>query len=93
MLRELGCHELSLKEAALRLARERAKQILKSGEDPLPSIPYFHRLRLSADYPEELDELAYLDDAYAWATEQEVRAQAREALQELLRHKSSEDGD
>ena len=91
MLKELGCHELSTKEAALRLARERAKRILETGEDPLPSIPYFYRLTLSADYATELCELGFLDDAYAWATEQEVRVTARELLYDLVHSDTATD--
>lgn len=91
MLKELGCRELSPKEAALWLARERAKRILESGEDPLASIPYFHQLSLSADYPKELFELGFLDDAFSWMTEQGVRTQAHELLEELLRRQPRED--
>ena len=89
MMRELGCRELSAQEAAVRLARERAQRILETDEDPLLSIPYFYRLASSADYPKELCELSFLDDAYAWSTEQEVRTQARELLEELLRSRPS----
>ena len=84
MLKEIGCSELSAEEAAIRLACERAKRILESGEDPLASIPYFYRLMWSADYPAELIDLGYLDDAYDFATEQERRDRAHEALEELL---------
>ena len=58
MLAELGCHSIPTKEAALRLALQRAKRILETGEDPLSSIPYFHQLMLAADYPDELIESA-----------------------------------
>lgn len=84
MLAELGCSEISPKEAALRLARERAKHLLETGEDPLPSLRYFYRLMWVADYPDELIGLGYLEDAYEFATEEEVRTGAREALEELL---------
>ncbi len=84
MLAELGCHEISPKEAALWLARERAKYLLETGEDPLPSLSYFYRLMWMADYPDELIGLGYLEDAYEFATEQEMRTSAREALEELL---------
>src|ERR1700744_2800985 len=59
MLEELGCRELSPKEAALWLGRERAKHLLETGEDPLPSLPYFYRLMRTADYPDELIGLGY----------------------------------
>jgi hypothetical protein len=45
-----------------RLARNRAERIRETGEDLLPSIPYFNKLMLAADYPEGLIELGQLDD-------------------------------
>ena len=87
MLAELGCRELSAKEAALRLARERAKHLLETGEDPLPSLPYFYRLMLAADYTNELIELAYVEDEFEFLTGENVdarRVRAHEALENLL---------
>jgi len=86
MLQELGCQTISLKEAALRLACLRAKRILDSTEDPLLSLSYFCQLREAGDYPAELDELAYIDDDYAFysAETDEKHLYVREALQELL---------
>lgn len=86
MLAELGCQAIPPKEAALRLAQIRARRILETGEDPLPSIPYFYRLMLAADYPEELIELGYFDDDDIFFSDvpEEKRTRAREALEELL---------
>jgi hypothetical protein len=87
MMAELGCRELSLKEAALRLGRERAKHLLETGEDPLPSLPYFYRLMLAADYARELIELAYVEDEFEFLTSENAdarRARAHEALENLL---------
>ena len=86
MLAELGCQTIPPKEAALRLAQIRARRILETGEDPLPSIPYFYRLMLAADYPEELTELGYFDDDDIFFSDdpEEKRKRAREALEELL---------
>ncbi|MGA8939449.1 MAG: hypothetical protein WB439_09820 [Acidobacteriaceae bacterium] len=87
MLADLGCQPLTLEEAALRLGCQRAEHILKTGEDPLPSLPYFHRLLWSADYPEELYELAYLEDSFDLLIQDnadEQRTLAREALENLL---------
>lgn len=87
MMEELGCKAISPEDAALHLARQRARHILETGEDPLPSMPYFHRLMLAADHLEELYELAYFDDDgdifYSDGPE-EKRTRAREALEELL---------
>jgi hypothetical protein len=86
MLAELGCHSVPAKEAALRLALQRAQHILETGENPLPSIPYFHQLMLAADYPDELIELGYFDDDDIFFSDipEEKQARAREALEDLL---------
>jgi hypothetical protein len=83
---ELGCKSISTEDAALHLARQRARHILETGEDPLPSMPYFYRLMLAADRLEELYELAYFgDDEIFYSDDPEgKRSRAREALEELL---------
>lgn len=62
MLAELCLRQLDVKEAALRVAIHRAKEILGSGEDPLLSTGFFFSLMLTADYLPELVNLAYLED-------------------------------
>src|SRR5579875_3081116 len=62
MMEELGLHRIAPEEAALRLARQRAQRLLETGEDPLPSMPYFYRLMVAADYLGELIELGYFHD-------------------------------
>ncbi|WP_263379733.1 hypothetical protein [Granulicella paludicola] len=86
MLAELGCQAISPQQAALSLALQLARRILDSGEDPLPSIPYFYRLMLAADYPSELVALGYFDDLFFEdeTEEEEKKTLAREALEELL---------
>jgi len=86
MLAELGCQTLLPKDAALRLAHARARRILKTGEDPLSSIPFFHQLMLAADYPPELIELGYFDDDYILFSDspEDVQVRVREALEVLL---------
>jgi len=86
MLSELGCKTLLPKEAALRLAHARARRILDTGEDPLSSIPYFHRLMVAADYPSELIELGFFDDDYILFSDspEAVQTRAHEALEDLL---------
>lgn len=92
MLTELGCRTLSPAEAALRLARQRAQRILGTGEDPLPSLPYFYRLMFSAERPPDLIELGRLGMAFEYLRveflrEENIeakRARVREALENLL---------
>ncbi len=86
MMEELGCKAISPEDAALHLARQRARHILKTGEDPLPSTPYFYGLMLAADRLEELYKLAYFhdDDIFYSDDPEGKRTRAREALEELL---------
>ncbi|HEY0163229.1 MAG TPA: hypothetical protein VGB69_11165 [Edaphobacter sp.] len=88
MLAELGCHSIPPRDAAMLLARQRAQDILKTGENPLPSIPYFHRLMLAADCSDELAELGYFEDDDVFFSdlpdENKILARAREALEDLL---------
>ena len=86
MMEELGLHPLAPEEAALRLARQRARRILETGENPLPSVSYFYQLMVEADYPEELIELGYFDDDDIFYSDdpEEKQSRAREALIELL---------
>jgi hypothetical protein len=86
MVTELGITEITPPQAAIRLATIRAKYLLDSGEDPLPSLPYFYRLLQAGDYPEELCELAYLADEWEYL-DTSIDEQQRctiEALQNLL---------
>lgn len=87
MLAELGCHSITPKEAALRLAHQRAERILETGEDPLLSLSYFYQLMQSSDYPKDLFELSYLEDCYDFLTQEnldERRTLAHEAVENLL---------
>jgi hypothetical protein len=86
MLAELGCQTLPPREAALRLAQARGRHVLESGEDPLPSLPYFQQLMLAADYPAELIELGCFDDDYVLFSDsvEGVQTRLHEALEDLL---------
>ncbi len=86
MMEELGLRSIAPEEAALRLARKRAQRILETGEDPLPSVPYFNRLMEESGYIEELLELGYFDDDDIFYSDdpEEKQTRAREALEELL---------
>ena len=87
MLEELGLRLISSQAAALRLARQRAKRILTTGEDPLLSADYFYRLWLAADYLRELTDVGNFDDYDAFCDDEaKKRAWAREALEKLLSH-------
>ncbi|MFT4113731.1 hypothetical protein [Silvibacterium sp.] len=86
MLDELGCHHFAPKEAALHLAEKRAKRILATGEDPLPSLSYFYRLVFEAGYTEELYPLGSLEDLFDFrsSTPEKQRALAYEHIRGFL---------
>ena len=85
MLAELGCQPISPRDAALRLGRRRAASIRESGEDPLPSMPYFYILLRAADGDVDFYDLAYFDDDCTFPEPPEnTRKRAREAIEELL---------
>jgi hypothetical protein len=64
-MQEMGLRNVRRGEAALRLAKECAKAILKSGDDPLTHTRDFERLWIEAGYPKELCTVGNLyDDVY-----------------------------
>jgi hypothetical protein len=61
-MQEMGLSKPSRGEAALRLAKIRAKEILDSNDDPLKHTKDFERLWIDAGYPKELMSVGNLDD-------------------------------
>jgi len=61
-MQEMGIVELSRGVAALRLAKNCAKQILQRREDPLKHTRDFEGLSIDADYSRELAPVGALDD-------------------------------
>jgi hypothetical protein len=62
IMQEMGLIKPSRGEAALRLAKARASEILDSCDDPLKHTRDFERLWIEAGYPKELMSLGTLDD-------------------------------
>ena len=90
--KDLGINTLSTKEASVRLAYDRALDLIGSEADPLPSLPFFARLCSQAEYPEQLMDLHMLDDEWYCSssiygrTAQQVTATTRDALLKLIRN-------
>jgi hypothetical protein len=61
-MQEMGLEKPTRGEAALRLAKARAKEILDSSDDPLKHTRDFERLWIDAGYPKELRAVGNLDD-------------------------------
>lgn len=61
-MQEMSMNILTRGEAALRLAKNRASEILKSGDDPLKHTRDFERLWIDAGYPRALASVGNLCD-------------------------------
>jgi hypothetical protein len=88
-MQELGLSQLPRGEAALRLARRIAHEILKSGDDPLCHIRDFESLWIRAHYAHEIGCLGSLyDDVWiaqaSGRPEAEIREWVTSALKDFL---------
>ena len=88
VMQEWRMAHLSLEDAALRLAKLHARQILQSNEDPLKHANDFLRLWIEAGYCSELEEYGELADEVYLAqrsgqTADEIRAWLPEKLKAL----------
>ena len=61
-MREMGLVKLDRGQAALRLAKRRAEELLERDEDPLKHTRDFENLWIEAGYPKELRTVGTLDD-------------------------------
>lgn len=61
-MEELRLVKMSRQEAAVRLAKIRAREILRSGSDPLQQLRDFEQLWIQADYCTELSDYGNLAD-------------------------------
>jgi hypothetical protein len=88
-MEEMGLIKPSRAEAALRLAKARAKEILDSCDDPLKHTRDFERLWIDAGYPKELMSLGTLDDEVWIASgnqpDDKTRRWVLKQLQEFVR--------
>jgi hypothetical protein len=87
-MEEMQLVRLSVDRAARRLADHRAREILRTGEDPPRSTREFELMWIRAGYPVEAQEFGTLDDDLSVArlsgrTEQEIRQWLIERLNEL----------
>jgi hypothetical protein len=87
---EMGVSQLGAGEAALRVARRHAKEILESGDDPLRHTRDFENLWAQAGYPTEIASVGNLyDEVYVGEatgeSENEIRSWVTARLKELIR--------
>jgi hypothetical protein len=85
--KELGLRHLTKSEAALRIAKRRAQEVLSSSEDPLACVREFYWLWIRAGYPRELTVVGSLDDELYIrnSSKDQDREFVRSRLRELLR--------
>jgi hypothetical protein len=92
-MEEMGLVKLTPNEAALRLAKNRAKEILDGGEDPLKHTREFERLWIHAGYPRELASVGNLDDdidiAKGCQSDDQIRKWVIERLKKMICAKES----
>ena len=87
-MKEMGLAEMKETDAAVRLARVRAREILHSETDPLKHLRDFEYLWISADYCKELAECGCLDDEVyvarcAGQSDAEISVWVKERIQRL----------
>jgi hypothetical protein len=88
LMREWSMIELSPEEAAVRLAKLRARQILQGNADPLKHASDFHQMWVDTDYCRSLSEYGALDEEVYVArisgqTEDQIRSWLLEKLRAL----------
>jgi hypothetical protein len=83
---EMALVDLSVCEAALRIARRWAAEILERGEDPLRHTKEFWSLWIKAGYAQELQSVGNLDDE-VWIAESmgQTRSEIRKWVLDRLR--------
>ena len=89
-LREMGLAGLSRAEAAFRIAKDLAQEILASGKDPLKLKHHFWQLWIKSGYARELQSVGNLaDETYLASTigghsEDKIREWMNDRLEEFL---------
>jgi hypothetical protein len=87
--KEMKLSSLSIDEAACRLARRRAQEIVQSGDDPLRRTREFEQLWIRSGYSDQITSLGTLDDEvnvsrYMGRTEVEIRQWVLQKLKDSL---------
>ncbi len=62
VLNELGLTQITIGEAALRVAKETAREILRNADDPLRHVQAFESLWVRSKYAKEIQTLGTLHD-------------------------------
>jgi hypothetical protein len=86
VLNELGLAEITIGEAARRVAKETAREILRNGDDPLRHVRTFWSLWVRSGYAKEIQTIGNLDDE-VWIAQSMGRSdeQIREWVTSVLK--------
>jgi hypothetical protein len=86
VLKELRLAQITLGEAALRLAKEITREILRSGDDPLRHVRDFESLWVRSNYAKEIQTLGTLwDDVWIAQSMDRSDEQIREWVKSVLK--------
>ena len=90
VMQELELAQIPTAEAAVRVARKIAKDVLNSGDDPLEHIRDFWSLWIRSDYTHEISGLGTLyDDVYVarsrGRSDEEIREEVKSILKDFAR--------
>jgi hypothetical protein len=88
-LKEMQLADITVEEAAYRLVKQRAQEILDSGKDPLRFTREFELLWIHAGYPKEIQAFGTLDDEVNVArqmgrSDDDIRSWLNKTLKELV---------
>jgi hypothetical protein len=75
VMKELGLAQITIGEAALRVAKKTAREIVRNGDDPLRHVRAFESLWIHSGYAKEIRALGTLDDE-AWLAKSMGRSDA-----------------
>jgi hypothetical protein len=88
-MQEIGIVTVSKDEASLRIAKDRAKEILERHQDPLKCVREFWHLWIKSGYSRVLTPVGTLNDDVYWAqgveSEETIRLMVTQRLKELIR--------
>jgi hypothetical protein len=75
VMKELGLAQITIGEAALRVAKKTAREIVRNGDDPLPQVQTFESLWVHSRYAMEIRTLGTLHDE-VWIAQSMGRSDA-----------------
>jgi hypothetical protein len=87
LIQELGLTQITIGEAALRVAKQIVREILNKGDDPLPHLRDFESLWVRSGYADQIRCVGTLDDE-VWIAQSTGRSdeETRDWVKSILRN-------